>query len=353
MSETASTPPLSDEEKQLAKQLALAEYKNKIAKADFEAAEAKKKLLALNNPLTEKDIATSRESLATSNLKAIQADRDVWKGPEVKALEGKITAEGTFIESRILANKTLIAAFEDLVNTIKSHKSFTPEKLTFVIYNASDLPLMELYASMLDQLEAMKGCYKNTIASVDIMLSGALNQSALAGGAVDPLLMGYAAGGIIRTVADILSFFKTNTTFNNFDLTIDDTAMVACFIQAISKNELSWTVFHPSVYPINTIKTTSSKANKFVTLLNELRNLNNSAVSKLKIVEQKLAALLEASTLETDEKKKESTLKEIKSVEAVKEDIDRLLPPSSLVTHVSNFFASFSLPSKSSRPGYF
>jgi hypothetical protein len=109
----------------------------------------------------------------------------------------------------------------------------------------------------------------------------------------DPLIAGYAVSGILRTAADIASLFKTNNDFKNADISVDETDLVASFKISIPSD---WKVFNPSVYPINTVKSSAS-ISKFVEALNDVQK--QVAVSDLRLADidtktKELATLLAA-----------------------------------------------------------
>jgi len=303
----------SNEEKELEKQVVIAELQKKIAQAEYEAAKAKKDAAALTEPQSDKEKAQLEKEIAEANKAAILAKREILKGPEIKVLDGKITSEGVFIESRILANKTLTSAFNGFFKDLVKKDLFKKDKVTFVIYNPSDFPAMELYATMLDQLNAMKEVYETTIQSADIALKKQLELTASASVRLaDPLTLGYAAAGMLRTTADIVSLFRTNTIFNNFDLAVDETALIANFTKEIVNAEKhNWIVFHPSLYPINTIKPANNSNSKFITALNELKAFSNMATAKIKEIEKKVVEFKDQIVAENDEIKKGKILEHI------------------------------------------
>ncbi|MBJ7881996.1 hypothetical protein [Gelidibacter salicanalis] len=80
----------------------------------------------------------------------------------------------------------------------------------------------------------------------------------------DPLLAGYVATGILKTVVNLVSLFKTDTDFKNFDVATDDSEIIAAFKNSLIKNK-NWKVFSPAIFPINTVKNNSES---YVTGLN-------------------------------------------------------------------------------------
>ncbi|MET0637348.1 MAG: hypothetical protein ABWZ25_15060 [Chitinophagaceae bacterium] len=322
------TPQLSEAEKAKAREATLADYEQKIAEAKLKQAQAERTLRDLDKPVTEQAAAAADEAIASSRLKTAQAEQDLWKGPDVKATDGKITATGNFIENRILASLTLFRAFTILAGRIKTSLGSTTTVqpavgLGFVIHHAPVFNGIELYGSLIDQLTAMEVAFKAARLESETIIANH-TKIGLAGGAVAPLLVGYAIAGAVRSIADIVSYFKQSTAFNNIDLPVEDTAMVAAFSKAIRLSDKTWKVYHPAVYPVNTIRQMAGTTSDFSVRLASLRDLNNIIsvnVDKIKQLLADLNAKLAAATLPNE---KDQLSLAIKKLTAVKEDDERL-----------------------------
>ncbi|WP_247237211.1 hypothetical protein [Telluribacter sp. SYSU D00476] len=260
--------------------------------------EQQKQLTAEAN--LRKLIAEAREAEAKADKQftdaqkaARDAEREAWKGPDVKALEGKLTANGNFIETRILAYKCLTDLINLLVEEMNNNSSFKGEEITFVIYNAADLPAIELYLATMDQLSELQSIIKDNIKAATTVLEKSSQQNA-AGGSVTPLSVGFAAAGILRTAADIFSLLKTNTTFINYDIGTDEELIVSCFADAVKKTKHNWKIFYPAFYPVHAINQ-GSENSAFTKLFMEVKIHSNNAndlqkriKDELEQIEQKL-----------------------------------------------------------------
>src|ERR1700678_2917393 len=81
------------------------------------------------------------------------AQRAQIKAPEVTALQGNITSDGTFIESRILAGKTLAQAFRKLGKALHDSPVFKGKpKVQLLLLSSTDIALIESYAGIEAQL---------------------------------------------------------------------------------------------------------------------------------------------------------------------------------------------------------
>jgi hypothetical protein len=315
-----TTHELTEEEKKWAEQASLAESKSKLAKAELEAAQAKKSLAALNGPPGAKEEVELREGVALSKQKILQAERDRWKSPAVEALDGKISSEGTAIENRVLANEALQKAFTKLVSDINEQATFKNKPITFIILHAPDLVVLEAYNGIVEQLTVIARMY-------DDALSAAENNfgRGLTGGGIDPLLPAFAAGGIVRSVADILSLFRTNNEYKHFDLPVDDMQLVASIVKSAKAQKLNWTIYHPAVYPVETVPVSPGKS-KLMQKLGELRKKGNKLAIVNKELEDKLARLQRDLAGCTDQTLKQELEKDIVNAQEVKDDLLSLMP---------------------------
>lgn len=279
----------TEEENKLAEQAAIAESKAKIAEAQLKLLQAQKGMAQANapaDPPTPEQEAASRAAIAESNKKAVVAYKDMVSGPEVKSLEGKITTEGTFIETRILAAQTLNKAMDSLVNAIKSSKPFSGKKLTILFHNPADFSVVQLYYSTIQQMEALAGKFEEGIQLVTATLNP-IKTASLAGGAITaPLLAGYAVAGTLRSAIDVISLFKSNTSFSNFELTADETNWVASFAHAALKEH--WQVYHPGMVPPGLIP--PSAAGRFMRTWTNLKTLNETLAQQIQLLDEAVAA---------------------------------------------------------------
>lgn len=264
----------SEIENQLAEQASIAESNAKIAEARVKIIQAQKDLTVLTAPKSApspKEMAEANAGILAAEQKAAQSEYDKWKGPEVKALEGTLTREGTFIESFVLAAKTLNKAFNELVKNIdEKNLGESGQPLSFIIYNASDIPAIQLYYSMGDQVKELKKNFESAISHLRTVLNPPVAQQEMAGGA-GPLLAGYAAAGVLRSVIDVVSLFRTNRSFTNKELPVEETNLVASFTHAALIRK--WKVWNPSMVPVDMISANQTSA--FITEWNNLRILYN------------------------------------------------------------------------------
>jgi hypothetical protein len=285
MPDNDHNPPKSAQELELEKQLAIAKLKNSIAQEQANS---------------EKSAAETRKAIG-------EAQKAQLKGPDVTALQGNITSDGTFIESRILARKTLVEAFVKLGKAIveKGGLGDGGGTVDLVLYNAADLPYIELYAGIKRQLAMLDGHYGRVIAHIEKLLAASAAQPAPdkreigGGGALEsfggpafeieklfpavgalaapgPVLAGYAAGAVLRTAIDLASLFRVDTDYKNFDLPIDDTALAAEFRKVIP---VKWNLWHPAQFPVNTVVPAGADTSELLSLLEKVEEKSMKAAS--------------------------------------------------------------------------
>lgn len=310
MSTPSNAQEKTPEEKELERQAAIAESQKKIAEAKLAATKADKEAASLNDPISQKDEALRDKEIAVAEKEAALARRELFKGPEIAGNTGKITSTGDFVESRILALNMLSNSMTTLVTNMNNRDPFKNKIITLVVYNQADMPSIELYASMLDGLKSMSQAFgrANKATADAIAKPNPYDKEGFAMG--DPLLLGYAASGILRTAADIVSLFRTTTEFKNFDMTIDDVTLVAALKKSLTTNNLSWKVFHPALYPVNTIKSNGATSG-LMDVINTLQTQSTLANTRIGEVEAKIASIKILMEKETNAQRKARMQKHI------------------------------------------
>lgn len=260
-----------------------------LKKAEEEAAIAKAKELTLASELaiaksqqdinnlsselkkkqaeTEKAVAELNKANIETNKANVLAGRDLFKGPEITAPTGNITtSDGAFIESRVLAQLNLKKCMTDMCTSLKSGLGTATE---LVIYSAPEYKGLELHASLLAQLKQMRSDFEMLNRNVKSKVEHDFDPNA--SDLADPLLLGYAAAGILRTAADLASLFKVTTDYKNFDITQDENMITSAFTAAAKTAIPNVKVFNPAVFPINTVKASSQQSEviKEMTLLSK------------------------------------------------------------------------------------
>jgi hypothetical protein len=286
-------------------ELAIAKYKQDINKLS----EPDKKTQAES----EKAVAELIKATSEANKAAIQAGRELYKGPEVVSPTGKITSsDGAFIESEVLTQVTLNNCMKEFCIVLKA-------KLTnakgFVIYNAADIKGLELYAAMKGQMKELENKFSVVERRVSQELKTDLDLTIPPTNTLaDPLLIGYAAAGILRTAADVASLFRTNTDYKNFDMSLDENLITSSFSNNSISQSFNWDIYNPSVFPIYTIKLPvgqSSDLIKSLANISRLTALVDAHIITISSRTSKWTTLLAAEKVETNKSRIINYLAEI------------------------------------------
>ncbi|MBJ6119644.1 hypothetical protein JAO76_15650 [Pontibacter sp. BT310] len=290
----------SPEEVKLEQEAAIARHKKEIAEAELEAAKARQAAAILNAPLSNEEKAKAETAIAKAELEELQARRDMYKGPEITALSGKITSnDGVFIESRVLAHNSLESTFDKFVDVFSKTEAGKKETSTFIIYDPTNIPAIELYTSLTEQLNSLNSTYEKVNQAAENLLNPEKPQF------VDPITMGYAAAGTLKTIAELASLFRTTTEFKNFDMVNDESLVVAVLSKSIRNKQQKWKVFYPGLFPIYTIKT-STKPSPFIEKLNTINAQSMRATTHINTLNDKIKELQSKLSSEKNEAKKKA-----------------------------------------------
>lgn len=308
--------------------LKAAEEKAAIAKANKETLEnelaiskAKMDIDKLSEPdkklqaETDKAIADLAKATTDANNATILARRDLLKGPEITAPSGKITtSDGAFIESRVLANKTLMSCMKEFSTALNLKM---PSAKGFVIYNAADFNGLERYATMQAQLKTLEEQFAGEERRATQQLANDLDVAIeLPSSLADPLLIGYAAAGLLRTAADIASLLRSTTDYKNFELPLDENLTTASFAQQALLVKPAWEIYNPAVFPVYTITMPSATSSALGKSLSNLSQLEIRVDAHLKTISTRTtkwnAQLLTASA--PNKSKISAYLKEIAKI---------------------------------------
>lgn len=301
MAEGADSRKKSPQELALEEQAAMAKLKSEIAQAEADAAKAKKELDSFGKPATQRETAETEKLVAQARKEAFAAQKELFKGPDITAHTGKLTATGTFIESKILAQKTLQSAIQSLVTAMQGDALFKERELTLLIYHAEDFVQLQVYRDLVDGMIALQKAYIWNISASEVILGLGKGRESFM---TVTLLAGYAASGLLRTAADLVSLFKTTTTVTNSDIAVEETALYAALGSALPKKQgMLWKLYIPSLYPLFTVKTKTGPS-AFLDQLNNLYALYKKAVDLIEKLDQEKSRLQNAAAMANDNDQK-------------------------------------------------
>jgi hypothetical protein len=177
------------------------------------------------------------------------------------------------------------------------------------LYNAADIPCIELYTGLKRQLTMLGNEYAWMISGARQLLdalaaavtpANTTRRGAGGGGAAlnilpavgalaapGPVLAGYAAGAVLRTAIDLAALFRVDTDYKNFDLQIDDMVLAAEFKKVLPN---PWKLWYPAQFPVNTVANIGADTSELLDTLTQVEKNSTEAAS--------LSARLSASATE-------------------------------------------------------
>lgn len=258
----------------------------------------------------QKEIAEYNKEIATAHKGAVEAGRAAVAGPEVTPPTGDITSSDgkVFIETCVLAQKTLKNALTAFIEKFAQTEMAGGKPVTFVMHHASNFSSIELYHSLLRQVDIMEEALRRVNQATEAMFHKrtevVTERIATAPFAADPLLPGFAIAGALRTAADIVSLFKTSTDYKIFDLTTDEAAIVAALKYAIQEKRLDWKVFYPAVYPVNIVKRRNADDSALLLKLSDVRTESDAAAKWMEMLNAKITELTSLQMMTPDDNAK-------------------------------------------------
>jgi hypothetical protein len=174
---------------------------------------------------------------------------------------------------------------------------------TLVIYNNNDLMGVELYNSVLGQLEKLKDELKekNGLATTNLAQTDPRAPAALG---VGPLALAAApaiASGIIKSVAEVINLFRTDTTFTNKAVTISEDMVVSYIVNDLTSNGAATVgkangrcpqaikVYYPALFPPMLLASTSTST--LVVLINDVEQMKSQAVVNVESLDKRVKEL--------------------------------------------------------------
>lgn len=180
-------------------------------------------------------------------------------------------ATGGFVEVEILGQQAVrkvaklltndLAQLFDGLNKIPNGSHKNPKIGTLIIYNSTDIPALSAYSAVFQELEGFNLEFEQIRANATDKIAAAKNllnlhtESASVGDGGAPMMdmgLGLAiaaaptiATGIVKSIAELVNLFRTETEIKNKTLTVTEDFIVSCLVN----NLPDVTVYYPSLYP--------------------------------------------------------------------------------------------------------
>lgn len=310
---TPTPTPTPDEVLDQAKREAqIAEELKKKAVSDKDRAEAENaKLKAETQPLGAASITIPTGSVQTdaagwveSQMLAQEAARQITTGLAGKLCTGKLLQGG--VADQLTGE---VAVPTQNINTL-------------VIYNNNDLAGVELYVTVLGQLSELQTEFTNENPKAVTILGATDPRAAPVALAGFPILAAPAvASGAIKSVAELMNLFRTDTSFQNKTVQISEDMVVshivdyfgnngmpppgvvaAAVVPAASRCNQSVKVYYPALFPPRLVRSTQNST--VLTTLNHVEGLKNTAALLLEQTDARIKDITNLQGLLADKKKK-------------------------------------------------
>jgi hypothetical protein len=248
---------------------------------------------------------------------------------------GSVTTDAAgWVESQMLAQEAARQISSDL-SYFLCREPITPgngrdqdkaQIKTLVIYNNSDLVGVELFGSVKGQLGILRDELdtKNLSAMQALVASDPKTGTGVFqtdGNTIDSPLALFAAPGIatglIKSAAELINLFRTDTTFTNKAITLSEDVVVSYIVEDLTNKGFAGDkptkedfgrcpepvrVYYPALYAPRLLQT--SDTSPLIQLLNEDEKAKNLAASNVEKLEARVKALTKLSGMADDLKTK-------------------------------------------------
>jgi hypothetical protein len=192
---------------------------------------------------------------------------------------------------------------------------------TIVIYNSTDISSLSLYRSMLDQLRKFKADFESKATATQKVLVETNPMKPPPAGTefFPPEAIPGAATGIIKSVAELVNLFRTDTQFQNKTVTINEDIVVSYLVDDFGRATTCKdkpALYYPALYPPSLFLDPAES--ELITTLSDISGLRSAAAVDIKRLDDRIklindtAALLKK--LEAEKKEKDKKANELKEV---------------------------------------
>jgi hypothetical protein len=161
---------------------------------------------------------------------------------------------------------------------------------TLVVYSSNDIAAVSLYRSMIQQLNQLSVDFdvKEDNANKQLAATNPIPPDAEAAEA-GIIAAPEAATGIIKSVAELINLFRTDTSFQNKTVAITDDMVVSYLVRALSDHGKTFKIYDPAIFPALLASDDSSSD-----LLEKLRDIASrrvKATDNLKLLDKRIKAI--------------------------------------------------------------
>jgi hypothetical protein len=223
---------------------------------------------------------------------------------------GSVTTDAAgWVESQMLAKEAARQITRQLTLSLCTQPITPGAKLpaakkvqTLVMHSPGNLAGVELYGSIMGQLKVLKGELDKKNEEAKTFLEQTDPTIAPGSGAADfdPTLAFAAPGiatGVIKSVAELLNLFRTDTSFSNQAITLNENTIVSHIVRSFNTGAATGStnctgpvrVYHPALYTPLLLE--SSEDSAIIKLLNEVETAKVEAVGNVEKLDARIKLL--------------------------------------------------------------
>ena len=272
------------------------------AKRQADLAEQKKR-----REVAEQEAAEARRA-------QLKAKTDAFGDPsKVSVPSGGVTTdESGFVEVQMLALEAARNITGQLTTRLCNRKAVN----TLVIYNSNDMAALAMYSSMIKQLQKFKTDFTTKQTEFDAMRRETNPQTSSVENAADftgleAIAIPGVATGIIKSVAELINLFRTETEFKNKTVSIPVDMVVSYLVNSITSDEKCATkpaVYFPEFFPPGLFR--DQESSRLIQVLAELGPLKSQAAKNVQEIDARIKLIKSiATTIEDRNGKQKEKLK--------------------------------------------
>ena len=300
---------------------------------DVELDQAKRAAM-LAEERKRKEVAEQEEAAARRDK--LKAQFEPFGDPtKVSVPTGSVTTDQAgFVESQMLAqeaareitdrlSKFLRARTFSVTSTSggKQHAQIVCAE-TLVIYNSSDITTLALYSSVLDQLKSFQREFEEKHGEAGSLLLETDPKDPQKSIAPAVLAAPGIATGLIKSVAELVNLFRTDTEFKNKNITITEDMIVSYLIHSFNEEGKTKrnakaaacsklpAIFYPALYPPNLLA--ASGDSELIKIIRALGDAKATAKADVGLLDARIKLIegIAANIENKGKKEKEKAAKE-------------------------------------------
>lgn len=187
----------------------------------------------------EKEIEKLKTEIEEEKRKRL---RDALPKSETKALDGKTTVTELALPGQILAYSSASQVAKRLATDLQAAEPKMVAGSTLIIYSEREFGSVAAFHAVKGQIEAMQEGYENSLPQAEMLAFSALPAA---------LLAPEVATTLLKSVADLMALFRTETEIKGFAVTVEELAVVSELARALPKAPTLTVIYTPAYLPVS------------------------------------------------------------------------------------------------------